>query len=244
MTTIASAALATAELLSEWSFPDGVTYLNPGSFGPSPRCVRQARHEWSERLEAQPMDFFLRQMETALDEAADTLGKFIGASGNDLLFCDNATVAMNIVAESVSAPLQPGDEILFTDQEYGAVMRIWRRAVERVGARVVIQSMPRPVTSADEQVAAVMNGVTERTKLIVVSHITSPTAVIFPQSVTTRLQISRSLDKPLRNGQYLTDTSLLFSDQRFQIASFPRRRRQTGYRILRISARLRQSGID
>ena len=77
------------------------------------------------------------------------LGRFIGADGDDLLFCDNATVAMNIVAESVSRSLRPGDEILFTDQEYGAVMRIWRRACERAQAQVVVRHMPRPVTSAD-----------------------------------------------------------------------------------------------
>lgn len=162
----------------EWSFPEGVTYLNHGSFGPSPRCVREARQAWTEKLERQPMDFYLRQMEAELDHAAEKLGQFIGADGNDLLFCDNATVAMNIVADSYS--LQPGDEVLFSDQEYGAVMRIWRRACDRAQAKVVVQHLPRPITSADEQVAALMAGVTERTKLIVVSHITSQTAVIFP----------------------------------------------------------------
>lgn len=191
--TISSALPLNAHVASEWSIPAGVTYLNHGSFGPSPRCVREARQAWSERLESQPMDFYLRQMETALDDAAEKLGKFIGASGNDLLFCDNATVAMNIVAESVSATLKPGDEILFTDQEYGAVMRIWRRAAERVGARIVIQHMPRPVTNADEQVAAVMNAVTERTKLIIVSHITSPTAVIFPVEAVCREATKRGV---------------------------------------------------
>ena len=113
----------------EWSFPEGVTYLNHGSFGPSPRCVRESRHRWTERLEQQPMDFFLRQMESELDHASKKLGQFIGADGNDLLFCDNATVAMNIVANSF--PLQPGDEVLVSDQEYGAVLRIWRRACDR-----------------------------------------------------------------------------------------------------------------
>lgn len=162
----------------EWSFPDGVTYLNHGSFGPSPKSVREAQRAWTDRLERQPMDFYLRQLEPALDEAAAQLGEFLGADGNDLLFCDNATVAMNIVASSLK--LQPDDEVLFTDQEYGAVMRIWRRACDAAQAKIVIARLPRPVTTADEQVMAVMSGVTARTKLIVVSHITSPTAVIFP----------------------------------------------------------------
>lgn len=175
----------------EWSFPEGVTYLNHGSFGPSPRCVREARQAWTEALERQPMDFYLRRMETELDRAGEKLGQFIGADANNLLFCDNATVAMNIVADSF--PLQPGDEVLFTDQEYGAVMRIWRRACERAQAKVVVQPMPRPITSADEQVAALMSGVTERTKLIVVSHITSQTAVILPVEAICREATKRGM---------------------------------------------------
>ncbi|MBC7816117.1 MAG: aminotransferase class V-fold PLP-dependent enzyme, partial [Planctomycetaceae bacterium] len=175
----------------EWTFSEGVTYLNHGSFGPSPRCVREARNDWTEKLERQPMDFFLRQMESELDNAANKLGQLIGADGNDLLFCDNATVAMNIVADSF--PLQPGDEVLFTNQEYGAVMRIWRRACDRVQAKIFVQPMPRPITSAEEQVAALLAGVTERTKLIVVSHITSPTAVIFPVEAICREAAKRGV---------------------------------------------------
>ncbi len=175
----------------EWSFPDGVTYLNHGSFGPSPRRVREARHAWCEKLEQQPMDFFLRQMEPALDAAAEVLGQFIGADGDDLLLCDNATTGMNIIADSL--PLQAGDEVLFTDQEYGAVMRIWRRACERAQAKIVVRSLPRPITSSDEQVVALMDGVTERTKLIVVSHITSPTAVIVPIEAICREAAKRGV---------------------------------------------------
>ncbi len=175
----------------EWSFPAGVTYLNHGSFGPSPRCVRESRQGWTERLEQQPMDFFLRQMESELDHAAAKLGEFIGADGNDLLFCDNATVAMNIVADSVA--LQPGDEVLFTNQEYGAVLRIWRRACDRAQAQIVVQPLPRPITSAEEQVAALLAGITGRTKLIVVSHITSQTAVIFPIEAICRAAAQRGV---------------------------------------------------
>ncbi len=130
------------------------------------------------------MDFFLRQMEPALDTAGTRLGQWLGADGDDILFCDNATVAMNIVADSFL--LNSGDEVLFTDQEYGAVMRIWRRACDRVGAKIVVQTLPRPITSAEGVVAALMGGVTERTKLIIVSHITSPTAIIFPVEAICR----------------------------------------------------------
>ena len=120
---------------TEWSIPEDVTYLNHGSFGPAPRVVQEAREEWSRRLERQPMDFYLKQMEPALDQAMDCLGRFVGADPRDMAFVDNATVAMNVVAENVG--LKAGDEVLLNDHEYGAVFRIWRRKCEQAGARVV-----------------------------------------------------------------------------------------------------------
>ena len=179
---------------SAWSIPEDVAYLNHGSFGPAPRVVQEVREEWSRRLESQPMDFYLRQMEPALDLAMASLAKFVGADSRDMAFVDNATVAMNVVAENIE--LQAGDEVLLNDHEYGAVFRIWRHRCERVGARVVIARLgPSPddrvqtdrtsersgqLTSSAGILEPILQAVTERTKLIVVSHMTSPSAIIFP----------------------------------------------------------------
>jgi isopenicillin-N epimerase len=162
----------------EWDLRPGVAYLNHGSFGPSPREVIQAREAWSRRLEAEPMDFFVREMENALAAAADELGRFVGGSGDDIVFVPNATVAMNIVAANVR--LRPGDEVLATNHEYGSVMRIWREACRTAGAQLVVQRLPPFLDSDDEIADALLAGVTERTRLIVVSHVTSPTAVRLP----------------------------------------------------------------
>jgi isopenicillin-N epimerase len=167
-----------ATLRSEWTIPDDVTYLNHGSFGPSPKSVQAVRAEWTARLEAQPMDFFLRRMEPALDDAAAALGRFVGADPRDLVFVDNATTAMNVVAESL--PLAPGDEVLLNDHEYGAVRRIWQRACDRRQARVACATIPTPIQSVDDVVEPLFAVVTPRTKLIVISHVTSPTAIVFP----------------------------------------------------------------
>lgn len=185
--------LTTAEWRKEWSFPDGVIYLNHGSFGPSPRVVRAERQMWSDRLEDQPMDFFLRHMEERLDDAYEKLAAFLTASANDLLFVDNATAGMNIAAENTE--LKQGDEVLLTNHEYGAVMRIWRRACQRVGATVVVQPLPTAFESEDEVVEAFLRGVTPRTRLIVVSHVTSPTAVVLP--VETICRRARELGVPV-----------------------------------------------
>ena len=156
----------------------GVTYLNHGSFGPSPHVVLEARHEWSHRLESEPMDFFLRQMEDQLDSARNALGRFVGTAGRHLAFVDNATFAMNVVAGGL--PLQRGDQVLANDHEYGAVLRIWRKRCQETGAQLVVSTLPPRLTSADEVVATLFAQATEKTRLIVVSHITSPTAVVLP----------------------------------------------------------------
>jgi isopenicillin-N epimerase len=161
-----------------WPIADDVTYLNHGSFGPSPRVVDQVRHKWTEQLERQPMDFFLRQMEEALAVARESLAAFVGADADDLIFVDNATYGMNIVAASIE--LQAGDEVLVTDHEYGAVLRIWRRACKQAAAQLVVRKLGRPFVSADETAADFLKGVNDKTKLIVVSHVTSPTALTLP----------------------------------------------------------------
>ena len=171
---------------NDWSFPEGVTYLNHGSFGPSPRVVQEAREDWSRRLNANPMDFFLRQFDGALSESAARLGRWIGAESRDLVFVDNATVAMNVVAQTV--PLGLGDEVLLNDHEYGAVFRIWRSVCERTGATLVAPTLgrgagddqPRLFEQSTDISDPILEAISPRTKLIVISHVTSPTAMIFP----------------------------------------------------------------
>lgn len=183
---------------SAWSLRPGVTFLNHGSFGLVPYEVQAARQEWQRRLYENPMDFFLRQMEVELDRVASKLGKFIGAAPRDLVFVDNATVGMNIVAQSIG--LEAGDEILLTNHEYGAVRRIWQKRCERSGAKVVIQNLPQPLDSVPALVDQLFSGVTARTKLLVFSQISSPTAVILPAAEICRrarqLRIPVCIDGP------------------------------------------------
>lgn len=161
-----------------WSLAPGVTYLNHGSFGPSPKPVVANRQEWIERLENNPVDFFVRRMEGHLEQARHSLARVVGTSGENLAFVDNATFAMNIVAASF--PLAAGDEVLATNHEYGAVLRIWRERCQIAQARLVVQRLPEAFADPQEVVEEFFKGVTPRTKLIVVSHITSPTALILP----------------------------------------------------------------
>ena len=148
-----SACEITAALGAAWSIPHDVTYLNHGSFGPTPVAVQAARAEWSLKLASQPMDFFLRAMEPALDDAAAVLGEFISSPAEDLCFVDNATVAMNIVAQSVR--LESDDEVVLNNHEYGAVRRIWQAACARQQAKLIQPSIATPAQSPDEIINAV-----------------------------------------------------------------------------------------
>src|SRR5689334_22865186 len=104
---------AWSHLKNQWTIAAGTIYLNHGSFGLPPNVVRQARQNWQDEMDSQPMDFFVRRLEPAWREARDKLAAFVGAPAGDLIFVENATVGMNIVADSF--PLTAGDEVLLTD---------------------------------------------------------------------------------------------------------------------------------
>jgi isopenicillin-N epimerase len=169
---------AWAEIARHWSFAPGLTFLNHGSFGAPPAEVLAARQQLLAQLAQDPVDFMQRFLHPAMAQVRARLGPFLGADPDRLVFVENATVGMNAVACSV--PLAAGDEVLLTDHEYGAVTRIWQRACARAGAKMTIASLAVPATTADEWVDAIFAAATHHTRLIVISHISSPTALRLP----------------------------------------------------------------
>ncbi len=168
----------TSEFAQDWNIRPDTTYLNHGSFGISPRPVRQAHDRWRQSLATQPMDYFIRKYEPAWIAARDRLAEFIGADRESLTLLENSTVAMNVIAQSF--PLTPGDEVLLTDHEYGAVTRTWQEACMRAGARVIIGEIPWPLHDPQEIVDSLFAAASPATRLVVFSHITSPTALTLP----------------------------------------------------------------
>ncbi|QEG20969.1 aminotransferase class V-fold PLP-dependent enzyme [Mariniblastus fucicola] len=153
-------------------------YLNHGSFGIALNKVRYRRDLLLRQLEIQPMDFFLRAYEPLLMAARQRLAEFIGTEAENLAFVDNATYAMNVVANS--APLEPGDEVLLTDQEYGAVKRIWEKKARETGIKIVQVALPEKIESQQQVVDLILQAVTPKTKLVIFSHIVSVSALILP----------------------------------------------------------------
>jgi len=158
-------------------YPD-IVFLNHGSFGAVPRPVFETYQHWQRELEANPVIFIGRRVPDLLAESRQKLGAFINAAANDLTFVPNVTYALNIVARSLD--LQPGDVVLTTDHEYGAIDRAWRFNSEKRGAALVNQPITVPIADPAAVVEQIWSGVDERTKVISLSHITSPSALILP----------------------------------------------------------------
>ncbi len=157
--------------------PD-VVFLNHGAFGACPRPVFEAYQRWQVELERQPVEFLGRRAMDLMAWARGRLGPYVGADPADVVYVTNATTGLNIVARSLA--LEPDDEIVSTDHEYGAIERTWRFVCEARRARYIKAPVPVPLTSAEAVVAAVWAHVSARTRILHLSHLTSPTALIFP----------------------------------------------------------------
>ncbi len=168
----------------EYLLRPGIAFLNHGSFGSCPRPVFETYQQWQRELAAQPVEFLGRRLTGLLAEARKRLARYVGTQADNLVFVPNATHGVNIVARSLR--LGPGDEVLLTSHEYGAVERTWRFLCGQSGAEYRVQSIPLPITSQEEVVEQFWAGVTPRTRVIVISHITSPTALIFPVEAICR----------------------------------------------------------
>jgi isopenicillin-N epimerase len=159
--------------------PD-IAFLNHGSFGATPKPVFEKYQWWQRELERQPVELLgtQRRFGGLMREARAALAAYVHAGANDLVYVPNATTGLNVVARGLH--LQAGDEILTTDHEYGALDRTWRFLCKQTGARYTYQPIPLPMTTKQDFVERFWAGVTTRTRVIFLSHITSPTALIFP----------------------------------------------------------------
>ena len=155
-----------------------VVFLNHGSFGATPRPVFERYQAWQRELERQPVEFLGRRFAVLLHEARSVLAAHVCTAADNLVYVPNATTALNILARSLR--LNPGDEILTTDHEYGAMDRMWRTLCRQTGASYRPVHVPLPVTTAGELIERLWAGVTPRTRVLFFSHITSPTALVFP----------------------------------------------------------------
>jgi isopenicillin-N epimerase len=163
---------------AQWDLDPAVTFLNHGSFGATPRPVLEHQAALRREMEAQPVEFLWRRLKGAQQAARSRVAAFLNADPDGLAFVPNATTGVATVLAGLDP--SPGDEVVLTDHAYPGVSKAVRRLCDRSGADMVIAAIPLPIPQPDEIVARFVERLTERTKLAIVDHVTSPTAAIFP----------------------------------------------------------------
>jgi isopenicillin-N epimerase len=193
--------------------PD-IHFLNHGSFGASPRPVLETCSEWQRELEKRPVEFLGRRSAELMAEAREKLAAYLHCATDEVVYFPNPTTVVNMVVRSLD--LGPDDEILASDHEYGAMDRTWRFLTGKFGGKYLHQPIPLPVTTHADFVESFWAGVTNHTKVIFLSHITSATALIFPiEEICRRAReagILTIIDGAHAPGQIPLDLSALGAD--------------------------------
>jgi isopenicillin-N epimerase len=177
-------------LARQFLLREDVVFLNHGSFGACPRPVFEVYQNWQLELERQPVEFLGRAITEHMRSARTALAAELGTMAENIVGLTNATMGLNIVAQSLE--LQPGDQILTTDHEYSALEKTWAYVARRTGAEIVVVSVPMPLMTEAQFTDTIIAGMTDRTRVLFLSHITSPTALLFP--------IERAIAEARRRG--------------------------------------------
>ena len=175
-----------------WDLSPDVVYLNHGSFGACPRSVLAEQQRQRAELEAGPVRFLHRELESRLDAARTELAAFVGCAADDLAFVANATTGVNTVLRSLE--FAPGDELLVTDHEYAACRNALDFVAARSRARVVVVPIPFPLAGPEIVVQRVLGAATDRTRLLLIDHVTSPTGLVLPIAPIVQALAARGID--------------------------------------------------
>ena len=157
--------------------PD-ITFLNHGSYGACSKPVFKEYQDWQQKLENQPVQFMTNQVYSAMEKSRESMSQFVGCDEKELVFFQNPTTAVTNVIYNLD--LKPGDEVLMSNHEYGALVRAWKMWGKKTGVKIIQQDISMPVTTEENFIEDFWTGVTDQTKVIFLSHITSSTALIFP----------------------------------------------------------------
>jgi isopenicillin-N epimerase len=169
-----------------------VVYLNHGAFGACPRPVLAVQQQVRERLERNPLHFFMRELEGLLDETRAVLAPFLGAKPEDLAFVPNATAGVNTVLASLDQ--EAGTEVVVADHTYPACRNAVEYWARRRSVQVRVATLPFPLASPEQLTEAVLAQVTPRTRLVLLDHVTSPGGLIVPLAELVRTLRERGID--------------------------------------------------
>ncbi len=181
-----------ADLLAHWLLDPDIAFLNHGCFGATPRAVLEAQTAWRQRLERRPVELLDRRRNALLAEAKLAVGGFVGAVAGDFGFVTNATGGVNAVLRSLR--LDAGDELVMTDHVYNACRQTIRFIERESGAEAIEVAVGLPVNGPGEIVDSIAGVLSDRTRLVLIDHIGSSTAVVFPVRRIIELCGERGID--------------------------------------------------
>lgn len=173
-----SAGYSVQSLKEHFLLNPEVTYLNHAAYGATPRPVFEAYQRWQRLLEFEPVDFLSRNSAGYLAHSRSVLAAYLNTQRDNIVYVANGTVGLNIICHGMR--LRPGDEVLTSDHEHGGIDRLWRYMAQRQGFSWIVRPISIPVTTHDEFINHFWHGVTDRTRVIVLSHFTSPSSLLFP----------------------------------------------------------------
>lgn len=179
-------------LAQHWMLDPEVVFLNNGSFGACPRAVFAARQALLERSEREPVEFLVNDYWSLLDEARQALAGLVRTAATNIVFLPNVTHAVATILRNLY--LEAGDEIIVSSHEYSACLANCQQLVDRVGAKLVFAPMPFPVRDEQQIIDAVLSCATDRTRLCLLSHVTSPSAIIMPVAPIVRALRERGIE--------------------------------------------------
>ena len=155
-----------------------VVYLDHGGFGVTPKTVARARLKHRDRIERNPKAFFAYRWPEAYATTVGAVARRFALAPENVAMIENATEGVNAVLRSLI--LGPGDEILLTSQTYGAVAIAAQEIAARAGAKVTRAALAFPLRGPCDYAEAVARALNPRTRLAILDHIASPTALVTP----------------------------------------------------------------
>jgi isopenicillin-N epimerase len=175
-----------------WGLDPEVVFLNHGSFGACPTRILEVQQELRAEMEREPVEFLARRFEPRIDRAREALAEFVGASADDLAFVPNATCGVNTILRSLE--FSPGEEIVTTDHEYNASRNALDAVAARSGAQVVVARVPFPLSDPGQVLESVLSAASERTRLLLIDHVTSATGLVLPLAGIVAAFLERGIE--------------------------------------------------
>ncbi len=175
-----------------WKLDPSVTYLNHGAFGACTKEIIEEQRRWQDRLESSPLRFIMREIDEQLYQSRHTLSRFVEADSSGLVFVPNATHGVNTVLKSYD--FNKGDEVLITNHIYPACRNTLSYIQENRGIRINEVNIPLEGIHPEKIISSVIEAITPATRLVMLDHITSPTAIIFPVTEIVKELNYRGID--------------------------------------------------